>query len=68
MSNATTKDYISTLNGLIETCKDGEQGFRSAAEGVQRADLKTLFNSTSTNAKEPSSRATCSWIPGAMLA
>ncbi len=44
MSNATTKDYISTLNGLIETCKDGEQGFRSAAEGVQRADLKTLFH------------------------
>jgi uncharacterized protein (TIGR02284 family) len=38
------KDYISTLNGLIETCKDGEQGFRDAAEGVQRSDLKSLFN------------------------
>ena len=24
---------ISTLNNLIETCKDGEQGFRTAAEG-----------------------------------
>ena len=31
MSNETTKDYISTLNGLIETCKDGEEGFRNAA-------------------------------------
>ena len=44
MSSATTKDYISTLNGLIETCKDGEEGFRSAADGVKRSDLKSLFN------------------------
>ncbi|MEP6786850.1 MAG: PA2169 family four-helix-bundle protein [Acidobacteriota bacterium] len=34
---------ISTLNGLIETCKDGEEGFRDAAEGVERSDLKTTF-------------------------
>jgi len=34
---------ISTLNGLIETCKDGEEGFRDAAEGVVRSDLKTIF-------------------------
>lgn len=34
---------ISTLNGLIETCKDGQEGFRQAAEGVQRSDLKSLF-------------------------
>ncbi len=44
MSNATMNDYISILNGLIETCKDGEEGFRSAASGVQRSDLKSLFN------------------------
>ena len=44
MSSATINDYISTLNGLIETCKDGEEGFRSAAGGVQRSDLKSLFN------------------------
>jgi len=36
-------DVISTLNGLIETCKDGQQGFKEAAEGVERSDLKTLF-------------------------
>src|SRR3954452_112554 len=36
-------DVISTLNGLIETCKDGQEGFREAAEGVERSDLKTLF-------------------------
>jgi uncharacterized protein (TIGR02284 family) len=36
-------DVISTLNGLIETCRDGQEGFKQAAEGVERADLKTLF-------------------------
>jgi uncharacterized protein (TIGR02284 family) len=40
----STKDYLSTLNDLIETCKDGEQGFRDAADGVKRADLKSIFN------------------------
>ena len=34
---------ISTLNDLIETCRDGEEGFREAAEGVKRSDLKTIF-------------------------
>lgn len=34
---------ISTLNGLIETCKDGQNGFKEAAEGVERSDLKSLF-------------------------
>lgn len=36
-------DVISTLNGLIETCKDGQEGFASAAEGIERSDLKSLF-------------------------
>ncbi|HMJ08204.1 MAG TPA: PA2169 family four-helix-bundle protein [Pyrinomonadaceae bacterium] len=36
-------DVISTLNGLIETCKDGQNGFKEAAEGVERSDLKSLF-------------------------
>lgn len=44
MGNASTNDFISTLNNLIETCKDGEQGFRKAAESVKRSDLQTLFN------------------------
>lgn len=34
---------ISMLNNLIETCKDGEQGFKEAAEGVERSDLKSTF-------------------------
>ena len=37
------EDTISTLNELIETCKDGQNGFQEAAEGVERSDLKSLF-------------------------
>lgn len=36
-------DVISSLNGLIETCKDGQNGFKEAAEGIERSDLKALF-------------------------
>lgn len=39
------KAVISTLNGLIETCKDGAKGFRAAAEAVTRPDVKSLFAS-----------------------
>ena len=35
---------ISTLNNLIETCKDGQDGFQTAADGVKNGDLKTLFH------------------------
>jgi uncharacterized protein (TIGR02284 family) len=34
---------ISTLNGLIETLKDGEHGFKTAAEGVKESTIKSLF-------------------------
>ena len=34
---------ISTLNTLIETCKDGQEGFKQAAEGIQRSDVKSVF-------------------------
>ena len=36
-------EVISTLNGLIETCKDGQDGFKTAAEGIERSELKTVF-------------------------
>ncbi len=39
----TNEEVISTLNNLIETCKDGQDGFKESAEGVERSDLKTLF-------------------------
>ena len=42
-SDAINNEVISLLNNLIETCKDGEQGFKEAAEGVERSDLKSTF-------------------------
>jgi uncharacterized protein (TIGR02284 family) len=39
-----TSDIIDTLNDLIETCKDGENGFRECADNVKSESLKTLFN------------------------
>lgn len=40
---ASNDEVISTLNGLIETCRDGQNGFKAAAEGVQNSELKSLF-------------------------
>ena len=34
---------ISTLNNLIETNKDGQEGYKQAAEGVTRSDVKSAF-------------------------
>jgi uncharacterized protein (TIGR02284 family) len=34
---------VSILNNLIETCKDGEQGFRSAAESLKSPAIKAKF-------------------------
>jgi len=42
MSTTTT-----TLNDLIETLKDGQEGFRAAAADVKASDLKTLFGELS---------------------
>lgn len=38
-------DIVSTLNDLIETSKDGEEGFRQCAENVTDLELKSYFNS-----------------------
>jgi uncharacterized protein (TIGR02284 family) len=41
---AQLKETISTINDLIETLKDGQEGFRQAAEAVEDPELKSLFN------------------------
>jgi uncharacterized protein (TIGR02284 family) len=41
---AQQKEIISTVNGLIETLKDGQEGFRQASEAVKNSELKSLFN------------------------
>ncbi len=45
-TNSKTVDndgVISIINNLIETCKDGQEGFKQAAEGVKNSELKTAF-------------------------
>lgn len=37
-------EVISTLNDLIETCKDSEEGFRTCAGDVGDTTLKTFFS------------------------
>lgn len=36
-------DVISTINGLIQTCKDGQEGFQESAEALQSSSLKSSF-------------------------
>jgi uncharacterized protein (TIGR02284 family) len=43
MKMADNDNAISVLNNLIETCKDGQNGFQTAAEGITRSELKSLF-------------------------
>jgi uncharacterized protein (TIGR02284 family) len=38
------KEIISTINDLIETLKDGQEGFRQASEAVKDSRLKSLFS------------------------
>ena len=39
----STDEVIDTLNDLIETCKDGEYGFRTSSEHAKAPELKTLL-------------------------
>jgi uncharacterized protein (TIGR02284 family) len=43
MADATFSDVIATLNDLIETCRDGINGFQTAAEGVTSPIAKEVF-------------------------
>ena len=40
-------NVVNVLENLIETCKDGEKGYKDAAEHVKRSDLKSYFNEQS---------------------
>jgi len=41
------KKIVTTLNDLIETCRDGLNGFKEAAENVKSLDLKNLLTQIS---------------------
>lgn len=36
-------DVVEVLNDLIETCKDGEYGFRTCSEHAKSTNLKSVF-------------------------
>jgi len=47
-TESTASLVADTLGGLVERCKDGVKGFRTAAKDVEDADLKTLFQQLAT--------------------
>ena len=48
----------STLNQLIQTCKDGEKGFHTAAEAVNDPNLRHLFERPCLSSQPLQLRAT----------
>src|SRR5437016_9987997 len=42
------KEIVSVIDDLIQTLKDGQEGFKEAAEGVKAPQLKSLFNEYSS--------------------
>lgn len=52
MPSTTTQSIATVLNSLIETCKDGQEGFRLASEEVRDMTLKTLFRELSMERME----------------
>src|SRR5919201_4793937 len=38
---SSSRDVVSTLNDLIETCKDSEEGFRHAAQHVMNREIRS---------------------------
>ena len=42
------KEIFSVIDDLIQTLKDGQEGFKQAAEGVKAPQLKSLFNEYSS--------------------
>ena len=45
-------DVIATLNDLIATSKDGEEGFRTCADNVKNPTLKTFFEQKAERCRE----------------
>ena len=40
-------DFISTLEQLVETCRDGQNGYRDAAEHIKDSNTRAWFNQQS---------------------
>jgi uncharacterized protein (TIGR02284 family) len=48
----TNHEIISALNDLIETLNDGEYGYKTAAEGIEKNEYKSLFNKYSEQRRQ----------------
>lgn len=46
------KQTINTLNNLIETCKDGEYGFKTSADHAVDPQIKSLFLARSQDCRQ----------------
>ena len=44
------KDSVKVIEKLVEVCKDGEKGYRDAAEHVKRSDLKDFVHDSELRA------------------
>jgi len=42
------KDSVNVIEKLAEICKDGEKGYKDAAEHAKRSDLKSFFTTQSS--------------------
>ena len=45
-------EIIASLNDLIETSRDGEEGFRTCADGVKNPQLKQMFEQAANRCKQ----------------
>lgn len=41
---STNSQHLALLNDLIQTLKDGQSGFKSAADEIESHDIRTLFH------------------------
>ncbi|HEY5894061.1 MAG TPA: PA2169 family four-helix-bundle protein [Chthoniobacterales bacterium] len=50
--STTTTSLAVVLNSLLQTCKDGEEGFRSAADNATDSHLRALFDELSIQRRD----------------
>lgn len=50
--NASTQNTASVLESLIEACRNGQEGFLSAAEDIKNPAFKTLFREIALQRRE----------------
>src|SRR5215469_15860900 len=43
-THMNNNEVIALLDGLVGTCKRGQDGFRNAAETIQNSEFRRLFN------------------------